>query len=230
MPSVVAKTTRFHVLEDRPMQLYFSPLSCSAATRMCFYEAGTEATYIEVDSKTKRTHDGKNYLEVHPLGLVPALRTDDGDVLTENAAILQYVAQALPHANLAPTDPRGRARLQQWLSFIGTELHRGTFSPLLDSAGTEGGRAYALAKSTPRLAYVEQHLTGREFLLERFSVADAYLVTVLGWCVATPIELKKWPALSAYFARLSERPGVAKAFAEERGMYMAELEKRKARP
>ncbi|RKH66393.1 glutathione S-transferase [Corallococcus llansteffanensis] len=212
------------------MQLYFSPLACSAATRMCFYEAGTEATYIEVDSKTKRTHDGKNYLEVHPLGLVPALRTDDGDVLTENAAILQYLAQTLPQAELAPTDPRGRARLQQWLSFIGTELHKATFFPLLDKKSTEGARAYALEKSTARLAYVEQHLTGREFLLERFSVADAYLVTVLGWCVATPIELKKWPALSAYFARLSQRPSVAKAFAEERVLYLAELEKSRSHP
>ena len=211
------------------MQLYFSPLACSVATRICLYEAGTEATYIQVDSKTKRTQDGKNYLEVHPLGLVPALRTDDGDLLTESAAILQYVAQALPHANLAPTDARGRAQLQQWLSFIGTELHKATFFPLLDAEGTEGGKAYALAKSTPRLAYVEQHLTGREFLLERFSVADAYLTTVLSWCVATPIELKKWPALSDYFTRLSKRFSVAKAFAEELALYMAEQEKRKAR-
>ncbi|NPD23026.1 glutathione S-transferase [Corallococcus sp. AB004] len=212
------------------MQLYFSPLSCSAATRICFYEAGTEATYIEVDSKTKRTLDGSNYLEVHPLGLVPALRTDDGDVLTENAAILQYLAGALPQADLAPADSRGRVRLQQWLSFIGTELHKATFSPLLDASSPEGARSYALEKGTGRLAYLEKHLTGREFLMERFSVADAYLATVLGWSVATPIDLKKWPALSAYFARMLERSSVAKAFSEERRLYMAQLEKRQPRP
>ncbi|NOK15889.1 glutathione S-transferase N-terminal domain-containing protein [Corallococcus carmarthensis] len=211
------------------MQLYFSPLSCSVATRICLYEAGAEATYIEVDSKTKRTQDGSDYRQVHPLGLVPALRTDDGDVLTENAAILQYLAQALPQAGLAPDDSRGRTRLQQWLSFIGTELHKATFSPLLDSKSPEGARSYALERGTARLAYLDQHLTGREFLLERFSVADAYLVTVLGWCVATPIELMKWPALSAYFARLKDRPSVAKAFSEERRLYGAELEKRKLR-
>ncbi|NOJ93031.1 glutathione S-transferase [Corallococcus coralloides] len=212
------------------MQLYFSALSCSVATRVCLYEAGTEATFIEVDSKTKRTLDGSNYLDVHPLGLVPALRTDDGDVLTENAAILQYLAGALPQAELAPTDSRGRVRLQQWLSFIGTELHKATFSPLLDASSPEGAKGYALERGAARLAYLEKHLTGREFLLERFSVADAYLMAVLNWSVATPIDLKQWPALSAYFARLQKRPDVARAFAEERALYMAQLEKRKTSP
>ncbi|NOK32911.1 glutathione S-transferase [Corallococcus exercitus] len=209
------------------MQLYFSPLSCSASTRISLYEAGAQAEFIEVDSKTKRTHDGRDYLEVNPLGLVPALRTDDGDVLTENAAILQYVAGALPHAGLAPDDSRGRMRLQQWLSFIGTELHKATFTPLLDAKANEGAKTYALERGAARLGYLEQHLTGREFLLERFSVADAYLTTVLNWCAATPIDLKKWPAISAYFARMQERPSVAKAFSEERRLYGAQLEKRK---
>ncbi|MBN9685943.1 MULTISPECIES: glutathione S-transferase N-terminal domain-containing protein [unclassified Corallococcus] len=212
------------------MQLYYSPLSCSAATRVCLYEAGTQATFIEVDSKAKRTLDGRDYLEVNPLGLVPALRTDDGDVLTENAAILQYLAGALPQAELAPTDHRGRVRLQQWLSFIGTELHKATFTPLLDASSPEGAKAYALGKGATRLAYLEKHLTGREFLLERFSVADAYLMTVLNWCAATPIDLKTWPAISAYFARLQKRPSVAKAFSEERALYVAQLEKRKTSP
>ncbi|GMU01468.1 glutathione binding-like protein [Corallococcus caeni] len=211
------------------MQLYFSPLSCSAATRICLYEAGAEAVFTEVDRKTKRTPDGRDYLEVNPLGLVPTLRTDDGDLLTENASILQYLAGALPHAGLAPDDSRGRVRLQQWLSFVGTELHKATFSPLLDAEAPEGAKGYALGKATARLAYLEQHLTGREFLLERFSVADAYLVTVLGWSVATPIDLKKWPAISAYLARLQERPSVAKAFSEERRLYGARLEKLKPR-
>jgi len=210
------------------MQLYFSPLACSLATRISLYEAGAQATYIEVDAKTKLTRDGKDFREVHSLGLVPTLRTDDGDVLTENAAILQHVAEVLPQAHLAPTDSRGRARLQQWLCFIGTELHKALFVPLLDAKAPEGAKAYALEKGTSRLAYLEKHLTGREFLLDRFSIADAYLFTVLNWCVATPVDLKKWPALSAYVARLRERPTIAKATAEELGLYMEELARHKA--
>ncbi|MBZ4415739.1 glutathione binding-like protein [Myxococcus sp. RHSTA-1-4] len=209
------------------MQLYFSPLSCSMATRICLYEAGVEATYIEVDPKTKRTHEGQDFREVHPLGLVPALRTQDGDVLTENAAILQYVADSHPRANLAPADSRGRSRLHQWLCFIGTELHKALFMPLLDAKAPEGARAYALEKGTSRLDYLEKHLTGREFLLDRFSVADAYLVTVLNWCMVTPVDLKKWPAISAYHARLRTRPSIAKAFAEERVLYEAEVKRHK---
>lgn len=211
------------------MQLYFSPLSCSASTRICFYEAGTEATFIEVDPKTKRTLDGNNYLEVNPLGLVPTLRTDDGDLLTENAAILQYLAETLPQAGLAPTDSRGRVRLRQWLSFIGTELHKTTFAPLLDASANEGAKSYALEKGAGRLTHLEKHLTGREFLLDRFSVADAYLVTVLNWHVATPIDLSKWPAVLAYFKRLQDRPSVTRAFLEERKLYGALLERHKAR-
>ncbi len=210
------------------MQLYFSPLACSLATRICLYEAGAEATYVEVDPKTKLTRDGKDFREVYPLGLVPTIRTDDGELLTENAAILQHVAERFPQAHLSPTDSQGRARLQQWLCFIGTELHKALFAPLLDAKAPEGAKAYALEKGASRLAWVEKHLTGREFLLDHFSVADAYLVTVLGWCVATPVDLKKYPALSAYVARLWKRPGVAKAFAEERALYVEELERHKA--
>ncbi|NMO14374.1 glutathione S-transferase [Pyxidicoccus fallax] len=209
------------------MQLYFLPLACSLATRISLYEAGAKATYIEVDSKTKRTHDGQDFLQVNPLGLVPTVRTDEGDILTENAAILQYVADSFPRAELAPTDRKGRALLQQWLCFIGTELHKGLFMPLLDAKANEGARAYALEKGAARMDHLEKHLTGREFLLDRFSVADAYLVTVLNWTAVTPVELQKWPAISAYVARLWERPSVAKALAEERELYMQELKRQK---
>ncbi|WP_163997081.1 glutathione binding-like protein [Pyxidicoccus caerfyrddinensis] len=210
------------------MQLYFSPLSCSLATRISFYDAGAEATYIEVDPKTKRTSEGGDFREVNPLGLVPTLRTDDGDILTENAAILQHVAEVLPRAKLAPTDSKGRSRLQQWLCFIGTELHKALFMPLLDAKAPDAAKAYALEKGASRLAYLEAHLTGREFLLDGFSVADAYLFTVLNWCQVTPIDLKKYPAISAYATRLRERPSIAKAFAEEAKLYAEELKRHKA--
>ena len=116
------------------MQLYFSPLSCSMATRICLYEAGAQEAFVEVDTKTKRTPDGADYHTVNPLGLVPALRGEDGTILSENAAVLQYVARRFLQAQLAPSDEAGLARLQQWLCFIGTELHKGLFNPLLDSS------------------------------------------------------------------------------------------------
>ncbi len=204
------------------MQLYFSPLSCSMATRISLYEAGAQATYIEVDPKTKRTRDGADYREIHPLGLVPVIRTDDGELLTENAAILQHVAERVGGA-LAVTDARERARLQQWLCFIGTELHKALFMPLLDEQAPEGARTYALGKGRARLDYLARHLEGREFLLDRFSVADAYLLTVLGWAVVTPVDLKAWPALAEYVKRGYARASVARAFAEERALFVEEL-------
>lgn len=204
------------------MQLYFSPLACSMAARVALYEAGAAATYVEVDPFTKRTRDGdEDYRAVHALGLVPALRTDDGDLLTENAAVLQHIAERVPA--LAPADSRERSRLQQWLCFIGTELHRGLFAPLLDAGAPEAVKDYALAKGRARLDYLAGHLAGREFLLERFSVADAYLLTVLGWAIATPIDLKSWPALDAYRKRMYARPPVARAFAEERVLFVEEM-------
>jgi glutathione S-transferase len=119
--------------KEAPMDLYFSPLACSMATRIAFYEAGEAATYLEVDPKTKLVqNDGSNFRDVNPLGLVPTLRTDDGAVLTENAAILQYVAARFPKSGLGTSSASERSRLHQWLCFIGTELHKGLFVPLLD--------------------------------------------------------------------------------------------------
>ncbi len=205
------------------MQLYYSPLACSMATRIALYEAGADATYTEVDPKTKLTLDGADFRDINPLGLVPTLRTDDGDILTENAAILQYVASRLPDAHLAPTGGRQLSQLQQWLCFIGTELHKGLFSPLLDPKAPEEAKAYAIGKGQSRLAYLEKYLTGRQYLLDSFSVADAYLAVVLGWSVVTPIDLKSWPAISAYLERVRARPSVARAFSEERALYAKEL-------
>jgi glutathione S-transferase len=151
--------------------------------------------------------------------VVPTLRTDDGALITENAAILQYVADRMPAAQLAPSDGMERVRLQEWLSFIGTELHQRVFGPLVSTKMPEAAKAFALELSASRLALLERHLADRELLLARFSVADAYLVTVLGWAVATPIDLKKWPAIDGYLARLRQRPSVARAVREEYELY-----------
>jgi len=212
------------------MDLYFSPLACSMATRIALYEAGEAANYLEVDPRTKVVqNDGSDFRKVNPLGLVPTLRTDDGMVLTENAAILQYVADRFPKAGLGAASGIERSRLQQWLCFIGTELHKGLFVPLLDKKAVPEVKSYVLEKNLSRLDYLENHLKGREYLLDHFSVADAYLVTVINWTMATPpVELVKWPTVKVYFERLRARPSIAKAIAEEFELYKAELARQKA--
>src|SRR5215813_7812857 len=189
------------------MDLYFSPLACSMATRISLYEAGAEANYLEVDPKTKVVrHDGSDFRNVNPLGLVPTLRTDDGVVLTENAAILQYVADRFPKAGIASGPGIDRSKLHQWLCFIGTELHKGLFVPLLDRKAAPEVKNYVLEKNLSRLDYLENYLHGREYLLDHFSVADAYLVTVINWTMATPpVELAKWPTVKAYYERMRAR-------------------------
>ncbi|MDB5615858.1 glutathione binding-like protein [Tardiphaga sp.] len=212
------------------MDLYFSPMACSMATRIALYEAGAAATFLEVDPKTKRVmNDGADFRSVAPLGMVPALRTDDGTVLTENAAILQYVADRFPDSAIAAGSGIERSRLQQWLCFIGTELHKALFIPLLDPKASAETKAWALAKGTSRLDYLEAHLQGSDFLLDRFSVADAYLATVINWTMATPqIDFANWPAIKAYHKRLRERPSIAKAIVEEFELFKAEQARHKA--
>jgi glutathione S-transferase len=213
------------VMEATTMKLYFSPLACSLATRISLYEAGADARFVEIDPRTKQTEDGRDFRALYALALVPALEVDGGELLTENAAILQYVAALYPEARLAPTDAWGRARLQQWLCFIGTELHKAIYLPLLDKKAPAEAKAYALGKVESRLGWLAQQLEGRAFLLDHFTVADAYLYTVLNWSAVTPVELRPWPALLAYHAGLATRPSIARAFAEERKLYGRELER-----
>jgi glutathione S-transferase len=216
---------------DAHLDLYFSPMACPLASRIALYEAqANDVRFIEVDPTTKRTLDGTNtdYRTIYPLGLVPLLRLEDGQLLSENAAVLQYIANRYPQAQLAPADVAGRARLQQWLGFISTELHKGFFSPLFDQKAPTGTREYILKKFEPRLRYLNGYLTGREYLLDRFSVADAYLYTVLNWAVPTRVDLADWPAIKSYHESLQSRPSIAKAFLEEMTLYKAELARHKA--
>jgi glutathione S-transferase len=205
------------------MDLYFSPLACSLASRITVYEAGAEnrVTLRPVNTKTKRTADGSDYLAVNPLGQVPALRTDDGKTLTENAAILPYIADQLAGAKLAPIEGFDRYELARWLGFVGTELHKLVFTPLLSPTANDGAKAYALAAAGPRLAYLNAHLTDREFLLDHFSVADAYLTAVLNWARFVRLDLAPYPALAAYYARMASRPAVARAMQEELTLFQA---------
>jgi glutathione S-transferase len=214
------------------MDLFFSPLACSMSARIALGEAGAAANFIEVDPDTKRVlATGEDYRAVNPLGYVPALRLDDGAVLTENSAILQYIADAYPGAGLAPpeSDRLARARLRQWLSFIGSELHKGLMAPLLGRETPAEVKAWTLKKYASRLAYLDDKLKGREYQLDRFSVADSYLATVLNWTQATPeLDLAAYPNVKAYLERMRQRPSVAAALALEVPLFRAEAARRKA--
>ena len=214
------------------MDLFFSPLACSMSARVALAEAGATANFIEVDPATKRLLEtGEDYRAISPLGYVPALKLDDGTVLTENSAILQYIADQYPEAQLAPpaADRLARARLRQWLSFIGTELHKALFTPLLGREAPPEAKAWAVGKYASRLAYLDATLKDREFLLDRFSVADAYLTPVLNWTRATPqIDLSAYPNVKAYLERMRKHPSVAAALALEGPLFQAEMARRKA--
>ena len=212
------------------MDLYFSPLACSMATRIALYEAGHKANFIEVDPKTKRVlKDDSDFYAVNPLGLVPVVRTDDGVTLTENAAILQHVAERLTDSGIGAKPGIERSKLQQWLCFIGTELHKGLFTPLLGKTVPAEVKDYTLEKYLSRLDYLDKYLQGREFMLDHFSVADAYLTTVLNWSIATPmIDFSKYPNVKEYLERMRKRPSIAKALAEEFALYQAEIARHKA--
>jgi len=205
------------------MKLYFSPLACSLSCRIAIYESDARCALVAVDPSTKRAADGRDFAAVNPLGLVPALETDDGFVLTENAAVLQHLADRAPDAGLAPRDAAGRSRLHQWLSFVGTELHKAVFYPLLDKKSPPGAREYALSLAAPRLDHVARALEGRATLLDRFGVADAYLFAVLNWTVVTPLDLRTtWPSLAAFMKATLARPAVTRAFDEEKALWLAE--------
>ena len=214
------------------MELYFAPLACSMSARIALAEAGAAIKLAEVDTHAGRiVATGEDYRAINPLGYVPALRLDDGTVLTENSAILQYIADQYPEAQLAPpaSDRIGRARLRQWLSFISAELHKSLMTPLLSAKTPPEVKAWTLSKYTPRVAYLDEKMKGREFLLDRFSIADGYLTTVLNWTRATPeIDLSAYPNVKAYLERMRARPSVAEALATEIPLFRAEMERRKA--
>jgi glutathione S-transferase len=208
---------------ELPMNLYFAPLACSLATRIALYEAGASASFTQVDLKThKIVSSGQDYTEITRMVQVPALAIDERTVLTENTAVLQFVARQFPEARLAPTDSIQFARMQQWLGFIGTELHKGLFIALLDPQAPEGAKEYSRGKIPVRFAVLEEHFSRHEFVLDTFSIADAYLTTILNWSSYGGIDLKQWPATHAYYQRMLTRPSVARACGEELTLYKEE--------
>lgn len=198
------------------MKLYYLTAACSLASNISLREAGLKFELVKVDRHTKMTSDGADYREINPKGYVPALRLDDGAILTENDAILQYIADRNPAAKLAP--PAGsleRYRLIEWLSFISTELHK-SFTPLFRAEAPDAAKEYARKVLHGRLDYLEKAFGTRTFLLgEQFTVADAYLYVVLGWGAHVAVDLGRWPQLKRFHERVGTRPHVAEALRSE---------------
>lgn len=198
------------------MKLYYFPGACSLAVNIALREAGIDFELVRVDLATQMAGDGSKYRSVNPKGYVPALRLDDGRVLTENVAILQYVADLKPQSHLAP--PAGtfeRYRLMEWLSFINSELHKG-FSPLFADHAPEALRTFVLDRLFKRFDYLQSVLQSPFVLNGQFTVADAYLFTVLGWAAEVGVRLERWPALTRYQQHIGERPWVAAARESEK--------------
>jgi len=199
------------------MKLYYSKGACSLSPHIVACEAELPIELIEVDLQIKRTEIGEDFRLINPNGYVPVLILDDGNKLMEGPAIVQYLADQAPEKELAP--PAGtfeRYQLQQWLNFISTEIHKGGFAPLFNSATPEAAKKMAIATLTSRLETVAGHLSNRAFLLgEHFTVADAYLFVMLGWGSYVDVDISRWPVLVDYAAKISARPAVQKALKEE---------------
>lgn len=198
------------------MKLFYKAGACSLASHIVLQESGLPFEIEAVDLKTKRTASGADFAAITEKGYVPALQLDNGEVLTEGPAIMQYIADQVPAKHLAPlADGMARYRLQGWLTFIGTELHK-NFSPFFNPAGTSEWKAVAMGNLERRLAYVAKHIDDKQYLLgDEFSIGDAYLFTVLGWAQHIDLDLGKWPALTAYQARVGARAGVQAAMKAE---------------
>lgn len=199
------------------MELFFAPLSCSLATRIALYESGQVADFHQVELSTKTLPDGSDYRAINPKGQVPALRTDDGDILTEGPAVLQFVADRAPASGLAPASGTiERVRLQQWLNYISTEIHKAVFYLLFNPYVPAEAKDFARSTVPAKYDLLSQQLRDKTFLVgESFTVADAYLVTTLNWAAPAGIDLAPWPVLEAYRARMLERPAVGRALGEE---------------
>ncbi len=198
------------------MKLYLKPGACSLSPHIVLQELGLAHETETVDLAKKVTASGANYFDINPKGYVPALTLDDGTLLTEGPAIVQYLADLHPDARLAP--PNGslaRYQLQSWLTYIGTELHK-NFTPFFNPAATAEMKAQAGAMLQRRFALVESELASKSYLMgEDFTVADAYLFTVTSWAKFVHFDLGAFPQLQAFQARVAARPAVQRALKAE---------------
>ena len=198
------------------MKLFYTPGACSLSPHIVACELGLAIDIETVDLKTRTTQEGRDFTAINPKGYVPALELDNGQVLTEGPAIVQYLAELKPEKNLLPPAATlERARVQEWLAFIGTELHK-NFSPLFNPDASDEVQANARAAIARRLGFVDQALKDQTYLMgEQFTVADAYLFTVVNWTRFKAIDLTPWPAVAAFMQRVAQRPAVQQALREE---------------
>jgi Glutathione S-transferase len=198
------------------MKLYYSPGACSLSPHIVLREAGLAFEPVLAPTKTHKLPDGSDYYAVNPLGYVPLLELDDGTRLREGPAIVQYIADQVPAKNLAPANGTlPRYRLQEWLNFIGTEIHK-SFTPLFIPATPDAAKQLFRDKLANRYAFVNGELAGKDYLMGEFTVADAYLYTVTRWTQPMQIDLSGWPNLAAYMQRVAARPAVQEALQAEK--------------
>lgn len=198
------------------MKLYYAPYTCSLSPHIVLRELDLPFDLVRVDNKTKQIADGRDFLTINPKGYVAALELDDGQVLTEGPAIVQYLSDLKPESGLAPhAGTWERVRLQEWLNFVTSEIHAGS-APLFNAVLPEEVKAFFRGKLFKRFDFLQDTLGQQDYLTgASFSVVDAYLFTVLGWCKFFSIDLDRWPALPAYMKRVGSRPAVQAALRAE---------------
>jgi len=194
------------------MKLYFSAASCSLASNIALHEAGIPYDLTKVDLKTHTTEDGADFYAIHDKGYVPYIVMDNGQGLSEGVAILQYIADQKPESALAPkAGTLERYRLQEWLTYINSELHK-VIGSMFDPSMNAETREKTIEKSGKRLDWLSKKLDGKTYLMgNTFTVADGYLFTVLNWCQWVGIDLAKWPVLQGFMGRVGARPKVQEA-------------------
>ena len=198
------------------MKLYYSPGACSLSPHIVLREAGLAFEPVLASTKTHKLQDGTDYYGINPKGYVPLLELDNGERLTEGPAIVQYIADQVPAKKLAPAaGTMARYRLQEWLNFITSELHK-SFSPLFNPAMPEEAKALYRTRLGDRFKWVDGQLAGKNYLMgEDFSVADAYLFVVAGWGKHVGVDISGLANLGAFMARVGARPAVQEALKAE---------------
>jgi glutathione S-transferase len=198
------------------MKLYYSPGACSLSPHIALLEAGLPYDLVKVDLKAKKLENGDDYLKVNPKGQVPALGLDNGELVTEGPVIVQMIADKAAAKNLAPArDSAERYKLQEWLNFITTELHK-NFGPMFSPVLSDDAKAFFKDRVMTKFKYVDGQLPGRDYLMgQQFTVADGYLFTMLCWADRMKFDLTALPNLVAYKARVAARPKVQEALTKE---------------
>jgi glutathione S-transferase len=213
--AVASGVTDVDTTEDA-MKLYYSPGACSLSPHIALQEAGLPHELVKVDLRAKTLSTGEDFAKINPKGQVPALLLDNGELLTEGAVIVQMIADKAADKKLAPANGTAeRYRLQEWLNFIAAEVHK-NFSPLFSPVLAEDAKDFFRSRVTGKLGYIDGQLAGHDYLMGgQFTVADAYLYTMLRWADRMKIDISAMPNLSAYKARIAARPKVQAALEAE---------------